>query len=239
MIDLFTETKRIQRLVCKNGARKYYRFRKAHFYGGVASADCIGCMLDCVFCWSQKPRKNPESSGCFYTSRQVADKLISIARHNHYSKVRVTGNEPTLCKDHLLKIINQIPTNLLFILETNGILLDENYVKSLAKFSNIHVRVSLKGGTPALFSQITDRPSEYFDLQLHSLMALLKHKVSCHPAVMLDFLNSNNLKYLQTILAAINPSLVTGLEFETMIHYPAIDSALRKKNILLYQNKYF
>ena len=153
--------------------------------------------------------------------------------------MRVTGNEPTLCKGHLLEIINQILTNLLFILETNGILIDEAYAQFLTKFSNIHVRVSPKGGTPALFSQLTARSQEYFGLQIRSLRTLLKHKISCHPAVMLDFLNSNDLKHLQTILASINPALVTDLEFETLIHYPAIDSELRKKNILLYQNKYF
>jgi uncharacterized Fe-S cluster-containing radical SAM superfamily protein len=102
-------------------------------------------MQECVFCWSKKPRKNPEKSGCFYTSQRVAAKLISIAHQNRYSQVRVTGNEPTLCKDHLLKILNQIPTNLLFILETNGILIDEDYAKSLEAFPNIHVRVSLMG----------------------------------------------------------------------------------------------
>ena len=144
-----------------------------------------------------------------------------------------------MCKDHLLEIIHLIPADLLFILETNGILIDDDYAKSLAAFPHIHVRVSLKGGTPTLFSQITARPPKYFDLQLRSLRALLKHKVSCHPAVMLDFLNSNDFKHLQTLLATISPSLVTDLEFETLIHYPTINSALKKKNIPLFQKIYF
>jgi hypothetical protein len=46
---------------------------------------------------------------------------------------------------------------------------------------------------------------------------------------MLDFLNSKDIKHLQTALAEINPSLITNLEFETLIHYPAIENALRKK----------
>ena len=59
MNEVSKETAKLQHLVCKNGARKYYRFRASHYYRGIASADCIGCMLDCVFFWSQKPRKIP------------------------------------------------------------------------------------------------------------------------------------------------------------------------------------
>jgi len=169
----------------------------------------------------------------------VANKIITIAHKKNYSKVRITGNEPTLCKDHLLETIHLIPADLLFILEANGILIDDDYAKSLAVFHHIHIRVSLKGGTPALFSQITAHPPKYFDLQLRSLRVLLKNKVSYHPAVMLDFLNSDDFKRLQKLLAAISSPLVTDLEFENLIHYPAINSALKKKNISLFQKIYF
>jgi len=31
--------------VCNERKRKYYRFRAARFYGGIATADCMGCNL--------------------------------------------------------------------------------------------------------------------------------------------------------------------------------------------------
>jgi uncharacterized Fe-S cluster-containing radical SAM superfamily protein len=37
---------------CRGTARKYYRFRPARFYGGIATADCLGCNLRCAFCWA-------------------------------------------------------------------------------------------------------------------------------------------------------------------------------------------
>ena len=45
---------KIKEQVCKNDSRKYYRFRKTNFYGGCATADCLGCNLRCAYCWGQK-----------------------------------------------------------------------------------------------------------------------------------------------------------------------------------------
>lgn len=32
--------------------RKYYRFRPARWYGGIVTADAVGCGLICKFCWT-------------------------------------------------------------------------------------------------------------------------------------------------------------------------------------------
>ena len=109
MINPLEEAERIRKIVCKNKERKYYRFRAGLFYGGIASADCVGCNLDCAYCWGQKPRKNPEKICKFYSSEKVASRLIGIARKKGYQQVRITGNEPTLCKYHLLEVISLIP----------------------------------------------------------------------------------------------------------------------------------
>ncbi len=236
MIDPISETVRLQNIVCHDGERKYYRFRGGQFYGGIASADCIGCMLDCVYCWSQKPRKHPEGTGHSYSARQVAEKLVKIAYHQHYNKVRITGNEPTLCKEHLLEVIQNIPNNLLFILETNGLLIDAEYALALSKFSNIHVRVSLKGATSNLFSRITGAPPEFFDSQLHSLKVLVDKNISCNAAIMYNFLDQNMIVTLRRALFNIHPSLVSNLEFETLIQYPWISKALTERGIQAFIN---
>ena len=31
--------------------KKYYRVRPARWYGGIVTADCVGCGLLCRFCW--------------------------------------------------------------------------------------------------------------------------------------------------------------------------------------------
>jgi uncharacterized Fe-S cluster-containing radical SAM superfamily protein len=33
-------------VICKGNKRKYYRFRAGRFYGGIATADCMGCNMD-------------------------------------------------------------------------------------------------------------------------------------------------------------------------------------------------
>lgn len=147
MYDPIELAARLEGIVAKNNLRKYYRFRPARFYGGIATADCVGCCLRCAFCWSRAPLTNPEQVGRFYSPQEIFSKLDSIARKRGYSQVRVSGNEPTVGRRHLLRLLELVETTgYSFILETNGILLgaDVSYARELAKFENLHVRVSLK-----------------------------------------------------------------------------------------------
>ena len=45
-IDLAERTEKVIR---SGDNRKYYRFRPAPYYGGIATADCVGCCLRCLF----------------------------------------------------------------------------------------------------------------------------------------------------------------------------------------------
>ncbi|MCK5562370.1 MAG: radical SAM protein [Thermoplasmata archaeon] len=230
--DPFKVAEKLRAIVCKSTARKYYRFRGGKFYGGIASADCVGCILECAFCWSNKPRRNPEKLGKFYEPSEVADKLIKLARKNNYTKVRITGNEPTLCQDHLLEVISQVPGDLLFMLETNGILIDEEYAKKLSQFNNLHVRVSLKASNETQFAKITNAGGEYFRLQFDALENLIKNNVSCHPAIMENLiLSENDLMKLRNRLATIKSSLGRELEFEPLILYPFIKLELENRDL--------
>src|SRR3990172_750148 len=49
-------------------------------------------------------------------------------------RVRISGNEPTIGWEHLIDVLARIPKDLLFILETNGILLgaDPDYAEDLS-----------------------------------------------------------------------------------------------------------
>jgi hypothetical protein len=78
-------------IVCKNNQRKYYRFRASRFYGGIATADCVGCCLRCVFCWSWNIAANPEECGRFYSPEDVAGKLIAIAKKKKLRQLRISG----------------------------------------------------------------------------------------------------------------------------------------------------
>jgi uncharacterized Fe-S cluster-containing radical SAM superfamily protein len=77
LIDPLQRARDIEGIVTQDLKRKYYRVsRPGRWYGGIASADCCGCNLKCVFCWSDKPRENPEKYGDFCGPDQVAEKIV-------------------------------------------------------------------------------------------------------------------------------------------------------------------
>lgn len=231
MFDPIAYSKKIKELVVKDNLRKYYRFRSARYYGGIATADCVGCNLSCIFCWSKKPRKNPSDVGRFYSPEEVVQKITGIAKKNGYSLLRISGNEPTIGKTHLLKVLQLIhDTDFHFILETNGILLgyDEKYASELAKFKNMHVRISLKGCNPEHFSKLTGALESGFTYQLHALRNLINSGVSCHPAILIDFFPEENLAILKEQLDIIDKRLAHELELEKLILYPHVKEELKR-----------
>ena len=219
-------------IVCKNNKRKYYRFRSSRFYGGIATADCVGCCLRCVFCWSWNVVAKPQECGRFYSPQEVAGKLIAIAKSKKLRQLRISGNEPTICREHLIMVLELIPENYLFILETNGILIgsDITYAEELSRFTNIYVRVSLKGTNEEEFSRLTGAMPQGFQLQLAALEHLIKYKVNVHPACMISFSTDENIAALKKRLKAINPAF-EDFEVEELILYPSVEERLRKMKV--------
>ena len=86
----------VRPVVTRGLSRKYYRIpRGGRWYGGVATADCSGCNLKCVFCWSDKPRDHIERIGRFHSPEEVFHRLSDCAAKHGYELLRLSGNEPT------------------------------------------------------------------------------------------------------------------------------------------------
>jgi uncharacterized Fe-S cluster-containing radical SAM superfamily protein len=219
----------IRKIAAEGEKRKYYRFRPAPYYGGIATADCVGCCLRCLFCWSWHIIVQPEKKGRFYSPEEVARNLISIARKKGFPRIRISGNEPTLHRPHLLKVLELIPGELHFILETNGILIghDPSYAGELSRFNNLHVRVSLKGACPEDFTRLTGANPEGFDLQLKALENLVEASVDCFPAVMANFSSLESIKKLKERLEHIRPDFA-DFEEEELILYSFVQENLQK-----------
>jgi uncharacterized Fe-S cluster-containing radical SAM superfamily protein len=227
--DAFTRAKEIEGKVVQDSKRRYYRVsRPGRWYGGIASADCCGCNLQCIFCWSNKPHENPDKCGKLYTPEQVSAKIIQCAHDHDYRLVRISGNEPTIAKEHLLKVISIMSkTRLTFILETNGTLLDEGYCQELAKFPNLHVRVSLKGTSPDEFSMLTGAFSETFERILDNVSLLDKYRIDFNLAVMLSFSPDKNVTLLRQRIKSIAPEIADDFEEEYVILYPHVARKLK------------
>ena len=232
MYDPVEKARQVAEVVCKDGKRKYHRFRPAPFYGGIATADCVGCCLGCAFCWSWRQVAKPDAYGKFYSPEEVAHNLISIARKKRFGQVRISGNEPTICRAHLIQVLGLIPSDLHFILETNGILIgaDQSYATDLARFPNLHVRVSLKGTNEEEFARLTGARPEAFQLQLEALTHLTQAGVESHPAVMVSFSPPSNIATLRERLAAIHPDFA-DFEVEELVLYGGVKERLERAGL--------
>ncbi len=232
MDDPIKRAEELARVISRGDLRKYYRFRPARFYGGIATADCVGCFLHCLFCWSWDEVISPDTCGQFYSPEQVTKNLLGIARKKHFQRIRISGNEPTLAREHLLKVLELIPSDLLFILETNGILIghDESYAWELSRFKNVYVRVSLKGTTEEEFSRLTGCRPEGFRLQLKAVENLYRADVEVQPAAMVSFSSSEGIETLRKRLEQIAPAL-SDIEVEEVVLYGNVEERLRKANL--------
>jgi uncharacterized Fe-S cluster-containing radical SAM superfamily protein len=215
--------------------RKYYRFRGGLWYGGIATADAVGCNLKCTFCWGWKERDSYKSIGELLSPRVVAERLVDIAARKGYDKVRISGGEPTLAFEHLLKVLEHISSlmRLTFILETNGLLLGkhESYAEQLSNFPFLHVRVSIKGCTGEDFERITGAPEKYFYLQIKALENLFLAGVSVHPAVMVSFSSEEDCIRLKEKLYSIDESIGDSFEEEIVIMYPHVKEILAMRKL--------
>jgi len=231
-VDLLALAEGVGKIVCSGEKRKYYRFRPASFYGGIATADCVGCCLKCLFCWSWHIMIQPERVGRFYSPEEVVRNLLSIVRKKGFHQVRISGNEPTLHRSHLLQILQLIPREIHFILETNGILIghDPSYAKDLSRFPNLYVRVSLKGASPQDFARLTGAKPEGFTLQLKGLETLVAEGVDCFPAVMANFSSPVEINKLSHQLKEIRPDFA-NFEEEELILYPFVMDHLQKAGL--------
>lgn len=227
--DPATRARELNPSVSQGLRRRYYRLsRGARWYGGIATADCCGCNLKCVFCWSNYPRDHPRQAGKLYSPEQVFDSLTSCARRYGYSQLRVSGNEPTLNQAHLLGLLELVEgTDYRFVLETNGIPIDRDYARELAGFTNLHVRVSLKGASQGEFSRLTGAVGEAFSGQIEALRHLWDAGVSVHPAVMLSFSTEGSLSRLRSELRKIASALESELEEEYVLLYPHVLKRLK------------
>jgi uncharacterized Fe-S cluster-containing radical SAM superfamily protein len=183
--------------------RKYAGIYSAPVYGGIATGYAVGCCLRCIYCWSNWSRDFPERYGKFYSPREVAKKLFKAAeeginapgwkrfRHLKVNKLRLSGCEPTLGKEHLLAVLRYVKESKypLFILETNGILLgaDRDYAKRLVELKKkLYVRVSFKAATPEGFTQRTGAIGRYYELPFKALQYLLDEGIYARAAAMTD-----------------------------------------------------
>jgi uncharacterized Fe-S cluster-containing radical SAM superfamily protein len=218
--------------------KKYYRFRRDRWYGGVITADCAGCGLTCKFCWVRKESiLEGREGGTFLRPEEAAQRVLELMKEKKINQGRISGGEPTIGRRHLIQFLNVLQRRRVrFILETNGILIgeDESYAQELAQFPFLHVRVSLKGCTESEFALLTGSDAKGFSLQLNALRNLKKAGVSAHPSVMFSFSGREEIDRLYSTIWKIDPILHSEIEKEEVILYPYVMERLRRAGLEAY-----
>lgn len=227
----------VEKLVTKGNLRKYYRFRAAPYYGGIATADSIGCNLLCAYCWNYERNLSPQRFGRYYSPAEVASRLLEIAKRKNFRYVRLTGAEPILGKTsfaHFLGVLELVfskEKDLVFILETNGLILgyERELIFNLKGFKNLSIRIAIKAWDEASFTQITGAQKEFFIYPLLALKNLKALNLDAWPAVMRDFFSKDRLLTLKTKMKELG--LGQDIETEVLERYPFVLENIQKRGI--------
>jgi len=228
--------KTTEKVVIDGNKRKYARLaRSLRFYGGTTSATEVGCNLRCKFCFSDKPVRKPHSTGRFYTPQQVFNALKKNAEKHGHKLISASASEGTLGKQHLFELLELVDkSNFIYVLETNGMTIghDPEFAKELSRFSNLHVRVSIKGTNKEEYVRLTGAMSSSYDLPFKALEYLMNAGVSCNVCLSISFSSPENIKEAEARLAAIRPGLLKSLEKEHITLFPKVYQRLKKMDMM-------
>lgn len=202
---------------------KYYSIRYTqNYYGGIATAYCSECNLDCLYCYSQNKRNTGKERDAEY----VGKKLIEIAKDREIYKCRISGGEATVDFPHLLEVIDYIMdnSNLVFFLETNGIILGQHpeYVAKLASYpiDRLVITVSIKHTIPEYFAKLTKAPEEWIMYPKKAVELLGEADVNLRLAYMEDWYTTKEQDEIQQwFISCVDWDLRIPGEFRTEDEY--------------------
>ena len=223
-----------EKVVIAGNRRKYANLaRPLRFYGGTSSATEVGCNLRCKFCFSDRPVRKPGTTGKFYTPQQVFDALdVSAKKHGH-KLISASASEGTLGRQHLFELLELVDqSEYVYVLETNGMTLsDAEFAQQLVRFSNLHVRVSIKGTNPEEYARLTGAIPSSYELPYRALKHLIDAGVSCNACLSLSFSTESGLDQAKARLAAVHPGLLISLEEEYITLFPKVAKRLREEGL--------
>ena len=192
--DPISRSAEIEALVMQGDRRLYYRFLSSGHYGGIVTADAVGCNVLCAYCWNYGRNLNA-AQGDFRSPGEVVSRLRLEAGRTGIRNFRVSGAEPVLgsrSARHLAEVLRAFPGR--FILETNGIVL--GYSPDLIDLLLPHhpyIRLTIKGDSPERFQEITGADGAAFPYQLNAVRELRRRGGIYRIAAMAGAVNSRLL----------------------------------------------
>ncbi|MBU1177331.1 radical SAM protein [Patescibacteria group bacterium] len=137
------------------------------------------CNLSCSYCFYQQENFRKKKDKLSFSN---LSQLINELKVNKFNEITITGGEPLLRKKITLEIIKLAADNDFNVnLNTNGLLLDQEVVKTLKQLNGFKVYLS---------SQYLD----YFEEKY------LKHLISFLPVAIIHVVTKKNLKDLEKMI---------------------------------------
>ena len=200
--DPIERAREVESIVMRGSARAYYDFKYQRFYGGVCSANAVGCCLSCCYCWNFARNENPlrRSDERFIEPSMVAEKLLKMSKKHSDSAMRLTGCEPflgvnsTLHMAKVLEIVRQHGFNGEFIIESNGVIIGQNpSLLDLIKPFRPYIRLCIKADSREMFEAITGAMGFGLDLQIRAAIEIDAKNIPSDVAIMPRFVEESEI----------------------------------------------
>jgi uncharacterized Fe-S cluster-containing radical SAM superfamily protein len=238
-MDIIERINLLQSIINDGNKRLCHKYRISKYYGGIATVDVVGCYLDCAFCWVPEYKRLPEMISSNFrsfdllTPQKTADILINLATKNKLKSVRLSGGEPTLNKEHLIQTIELVTRNgFFYILETNGIYIDNDLVDALKKYKdNIFVYYSIKGTNPSNFKRLTTSDEKYWYIQLENLSKFVDGKFKIGINTMMNYVDKTDFLDFLEILYKKNIYLPLSIDTKETSMFPHVINRLKDRGI--------
>ena len=141
----------------------------------------------------------------------------------------------TIGKEHLFELLDLVEeSEFVYVLETNGMTLgqDKGYCEQLAKYKNLHVRVSIKGCNEDEFHRLTGAQKSAYNLPYDALRMLIDAGVSSNACLMVSFSTEETIKAAKARLVTVHPGILKSLELEKIKLFPKVLKRLAKNGLL-------
>jgi uncharacterized Fe-S cluster-containing radical SAM superfamily protein len=202
----------------------------------------LGCNLRCAYCWVVDEKKISQP-GCqpqiypFQQPDETYELLKNLAKVYNLRRVRVSGCEPLINERHLLRVIRlAMSDGYDYVLDTNGLLLTEDFLASIKPFKHkIYIYIGLKGSTPQLFQDITTADAQFWYKQLEALRLVVKHGFTLGVNLIANVIPSETLEQLRKKLYQISPILPMTVDLKQCTFFIHNTERMKRYGLTLYK----
>lgn len=202
----------------------------------------LGCNLRCAFCWV--PDEKKIGVRClpvlyrYQTPEDTYEIIRDMAHADNLKRVRVSGCEPLINPKHLLRVIRMaVSDGYDYVLDTNALLLTEDFLASIKPYRNkIYIYMGLKGSNPQLFQKITTAESRFWYRQLEALRLIVKHGFTLGVNIMANFTPADTLQTLFRELYQISPILPMCVDMKKCTFFVHNTERIKRYGVVKYKS---